>query len=122
MLIQLRITLLIILCLVLPHASADGWPAYYPQHIEHFGTIDVLDLNKQKLIVDDMTYHLDRSLAVHSLQNEQDTQLSLRQGGKIGFRFYTNEIQQRYITEAWILPQDIGNYKSRLRSPDDEDR
>lgn len=90
-------------------ASAQTLPEHYPDTgFDDIGRVDGIDIDKDRIVINDMSYTLSASLVVNSLSSAKDSILRVREGSLIGYK----TIGGRTVTEIWLLPK---NYKPRGR-------
>lgn len=86
-----------------------AFPNYYPKGGLHLvGNLDDVQLKRQVVIINDISYSLADNVIVHSPSSFSVPTTQLRIGGKVGYRMATGG---QLITEIWLLPRD---YKSPL--------
>jgi hypothetical protein len=89
---------------------ASDYPDYYPKKgFQRTGMLDAVQLNRQRIVINDVPYSLSNNIIVHSMSSFSVPATRLRPGTIIG---YSMARGGRLITEIWLLPRD---YKSPER-------
>ncbi len=99
---------MIILCLAvfsLPLQSKE-LPKYYPDPILMWFTIDQINLNQLKVILNDLSMNLSPNTKVHSLNTEFSSLQALKPGMKVFF----SATGGNTINEIWILPDSYSHH------------
>lgn len=89
---------------------ARDYPAYYPKDgIGRAGEIDAVQLDENRVVIDDVLYKLSADVVVHSLSAYSVSKSRLQPGVKVAFKAG----QDRTITRFWLLPRDFDTRRRR---------
>lgn len=82
-------------------AIAARLPSHYPtQGFENTGVVDVVYAEENRIVINDISYQISSSVAVHSLSSNKASLTRVRKGAHVAFRLGKNEV----IEEFWLLP------------------
>lgn len=101
---KLRRTVSVLVALAFAVAAwADTFPQYYPKEgFQRTGTIDSVQLQAQRIIIDDVPYAVSSNLIVHALNAYSVPVSRLEKGRRVGYKISAG----RMITRIWLLPAD----------------
>ena len=107
----LRLTALTAALALAGTAMAQDLPDYYPENgFQRTGSIDSVQFEAQRIVIDDIAYTISSSVVVHSPRSYSVPATKLRIGARVGYKLASGG---RVIAEIWLLP---GRY------PDDRRR
>ena len=104
---QLAIAVLAIL--IASTVAAQNLPRYYKDaDFKRTGRIDSVQLEEQRIVIDDISYSFSSNVIVHSPRAYNVATSNLKVGTTIGYKFLN--VRARQIGEIWLLPN---NYNDR---------
>ncbi len=91
--------------------AAQNLPRYYQDaDFQRTGRIDSIQIEAQRLVIDDVPYTFSSSLVVHSPRAYSVPISNLKVGSTVGYKLLN--ARGRLIGEIWLLPDD---YDKRTR-------
>ena len=107
---KLRVVLVATILFVSVTAASE-YPDYYPKSgFQRTGTLDVVQLDRQQIVINDVLYSLANNLIVHSMSSYSVPATRLQPGLIIG---YSMASSGRLITKIWLLPRDYSGPERR---------
>lgn len=96
---------LVIFLALVASTAALALPDYYDENkFEDVGRIDMINLDKKTVVINDIAYSLSDSVTVYSLSSRKDSVRRLKNGSNVAFRTSGGQL----LVEIWLLPD---NYK-----------
>ena len=108
---SLQLTLGVIALLLAGTVAAQNLPRYYQNaDFQRTGTIDSVQIEAQRIVIDDIPYSISSNLVVHSPRAYSVPVSNLKVGSLVGYKMLN--ARSRLIGEIWLLPND---YNDRAR-------
>ncbi len=110
---SLQLTLGVIALLLAGTVAAQNLPRYYQNaDFQRTGTIDSVQIEAQRIVIDDIPYSISSNLIVHSPRAYSVPVSNLKVGTLVGYKMLNP--RSRLIGEIWLLPNDY-NDRGRRR-------
>lgn len=108
--LQLAITAIAVL--LAGTVAAQNLPKYYQNaDFQRTGRIDSVQIEAQRLVIDDIPYTFSSNLIVHSPRSYSVPISNLRVGSTVGYKLLN--ARGRLIGEIWLLPNDYNERAPR---------
>jgi len=110
---NIRLAIAGIALLLAATGAAQDLPKYYDDaKMQRTGTIDSVQLDAQRIIIDDIPYTISKNLIIHSPRAYNVPASRLRVGKLVGYQTFAG--RNRLIAKIWLLPDDYDD-RSRRR-------
>lgn len=107
----LRLAALTVALVLAGTATAQDLPNYYPKNgFQRTGSIDSVQLEAQRIVIDDIAYMISSSVVVHSPRSYSVPAKNLEIGARVGYKLVSGG---RVITEIWLLPDSYRDERRR---------
>jgi hypothetical protein len=94
--------------------AAQNLPRYYQNaDFQRTGRIDSVQIEAQRVIIDDVAYSISSNLIVHSPKAYSVPVSNLKVGTLVGYKMLNP--RSRLIGEIWLLPNDYNDRAGRRR-------
>ena len=91
---------------------AQDMPRYYEDaDFQRTGRIDSVQIEAQRIIIDDVSYSISSNLIVHSPRAYSVPVSNLKVGTLVGYKMLNT--RGRLISEIWLLPNDYDDRPRR---------
>ncbi|MDH3619808.1 MAG: hypothetical protein OER91_02880 [Gammaproteobacteria bacterium] len=108
---MLKPAIAVIALLLAGTVAAQSLPKYYQDaDYQRTGRIDSVQIQAQRVVIDDIAYSISSNLIVHSPRAYSVPVSNLKVGKTIGYKLLNG--RGRLISEIWLLPDD---YEDRGR-------
>jgi hypothetical protein len=107
-----QLAMAVLAILLAGSVAAQDLPRYYKDaDFQRTGRVDSVQIEAQRIVIDDIAYTISSSLVVHSPRAYSVPISNLKVGTTVGYKFLN--ARARLIGEIWLLPDD---YNDRTRS------
>jgi len=107
-----HLAIAVIALLLAGTVAAQNLPRYYKDaDFQRTGRVDSVQIEAQRIVIDDVSYSISSNLIVHSPKAYSVPVSNLKVGTLVGYKMLN--ARSRLISEVWLLPSDYNDRRRR---------